>query len=67
MTMLSPAPLTANSFEHFTLVRNFFGLRPTLGTVLRITADFQFHLDRLPVWLDARWERACGVDRAGLG
>jgi nucleoside-diphosphate-sugar epimerase len=26
-------------FEHFALLRNFSGLRPTLGTVLRITAD----------------------------
>jgi nucleoside-diphosphate-sugar epimerase len=27
------------SFEHFALFRNFLELRPTLGTVLRITAD----------------------------
>jgi len=44
MTMLTPTPFTRpNSFEHLApfgnLLRNFSGLRPTLGTVLRITAD----------------------------
>jgi hypothetical protein len=41
MTMLAPTPLTMRptSFEHLALFRNFSGLRPTLGTVLRITAD----------------------------
>jgi nucleoside-diphosphate-sugar epimerase len=45
MTMLTPTPfmMTPNSFEHLAPFRNFFhnfsGLRPTLGTVLRITVD----------------------------
>jgi nucleoside-diphosphate-sugar epimerase len=41
MVMLTPTPYTMKptSFEHFALFQNFSGLRPTLGTVLRITAD----------------------------
>jgi len=41
MTMLTPTPfmMRPTSFEHFALFRNFSGLRPTLGTVLRVTAD----------------------------
>ena len=41
MAMLTPTPfmMRPTSFEHFALFRNFSGLRPTLGTVLRITAD----------------------------
>ena len=44
MTMLTPTPfMRPTSFEHLALLgnflRNFSGLRPTLGTVLRITAD----------------------------
>jgi nucleoside-diphosphate-sugar epimerase len=41
MTMLTPTPFTMRPtwFEHFALFRNFSGLRPTLGTALRITAD----------------------------
>ncbi|WP_247832047.1 NAD(P)-dependent oxidoreductase [Bradyrhizobium sp. 200] len=44
MAMLAPAPLLRpTSFEHIALLhntfRNFSGLRPTLGTALRITAD----------------------------
>jgi nucleoside-diphosphate-sugar epimerase len=41
MAMLTPTPLmmTPTSFENFALFRNFSGLRPTLGTILRITAD----------------------------
>jgi nucleoside-diphosphate-sugar epimerase len=45
MAMLTSTPFTMkpNWFEHIALFRNFFhnfsGLRPTLGTVLRITAD----------------------------
>ena len=40
MTMLTPTPFTMRPtwFEHFAF-RNFSGLRPTLGTALRITAD----------------------------
>jgi nucleoside-diphosphate-sugar epimerase len=41
MTMLTPTPfmMRPTSFEHFALFRNFSGLRLTLGTVLRVTAD----------------------------
>jgi nucleoside-diphosphate-sugar epimerase len=41
MTMLTPTPLMMRPtwFEHFALFRNFFALRPTLGTALRTTAD----------------------------
>src|SRR6266481_6660471 len=40
MAMLTPTPfMRPTLFEHFALLRNFSGLRPTLGTVLRITAD----------------------------
>src|SRR6185295_3316874 len=44
MAMLTPTPLLRpTSFEHIALLhnsfRNYSGLRPTLGTVLRITAD----------------------------
>jgi len=41
MAMLTPTPLMMRPtpFEHFALFRNFSGLRPTLGTILRITAD----------------------------
>lgn len=41
MTMPMPTPfkIKPTSFRHFALFDNFFGLRPTLGTVLRITAD----------------------------
>ncbi len=41
MAMLTPTPfmMRPTPFEHFALFRNFSGLRPTLGTVLRITAD----------------------------
>jgi nucleoside-diphosphate-sugar epimerase len=41
MVMVTPTPLAMKptSFEHSTLFQNFSGLRPTLGTVLRITAD----------------------------
>ena len=41
MTILTPPPFTMGPtlFEYFPLLRNFFGLRPTLGTVLRIAAD----------------------------
>lgn len=41
MAMLTPTPFMMRpiSFEHFALFRNFSGLRPTLGTALRITAD----------------------------
>jgi nucleoside-diphosphate-sugar epimerase len=44
MTMLTPTPfMRPTSFEHLALFgnlfRNFSGLRPTLGTVLRITVD----------------------------
>jgi nucleoside-diphosphate-sugar epimerase len=41
MAMPVPAPfmMKPTSFEHFALFRNFFGLRPTVGTVLRTTAD----------------------------
>lgn len=39
MPMPTPFMIRPTSFEHFALFRNFFGLRPTLGTVLRITAD----------------------------
>jgi nucleoside-diphosphate-sugar epimerase len=40
MTTLTPTPfMRPTLFEHFALLRNFSGLRPTLGTVLRITAD----------------------------
>jgi nucleoside-diphosphate-sugar epimerase len=41
MAMLTPTPfmMGPTSFEHFAMFRNFSGLRPTLGTVLRITAD----------------------------
>jgi len=45
MTMLTPTPfmMTPNSFGHLAPFRNFFhnfsGLRPTLGTVLRVTVD----------------------------
>ena len=41
MTMLTPTPFTMRPtwFEHFALFRNFSGLRPALGTALRITAD----------------------------
>src|SRR5215469_4934932 len=41
MTMLMPTPfkIRPTSFRHFASFGNFFGLRPTLGTVLRITAD----------------------------
>jgi len=41
MAMLTPTPFTIKptSFEHSALFQNFSGLRPTLGTVLRITAD----------------------------
>ena len=45
MAMLTPTPfmMRPTSFEHLALFRNFLrnfsGLRPTLGTVLRITAD----------------------------
>ena len=45
MAMLTPTPfmMRPTSFEHLALfhnfLRNFSGLRPTLGTVLRITAD----------------------------
>ena len=40
MAMLTPTPfMRPTLFEHFALLRNFSSLRPTLGTVLRITAD----------------------------
>jgi len=40
MTMLTPTPFMRPTLsEHFALLRNFSSLRPTLGTVLRITAD----------------------------
>src|SRR5437899_12255830 len=40
MAMLTPTPfMRPTLFEHFALFHNFSGLRPTLGTVLRITAD----------------------------
>ena len=45
MAMLTPTPfmMRPNSFEHLALLhnflRNFSGLRLTLGTVLRMTAD----------------------------
>jgi len=41
MTMLTPTPfmMRPTSFEHIALFRNFSGLRLTLGTVLRVTAD----------------------------
>ena len=44
MSMLTPTPfMRPTSFEHLALFdnlfRNFSGLRPTLGTVLRITVD----------------------------
>lgn len=44
MTMLTPTPfkMSSTSIEYFPLLRNFFGLRPTLGTVLRIAADIGF-------------------------
>src|SRR5215470_5440702 len=41
MVMLTPTPLAIkpSSFEHAALFENVFELRPTVGTVLRITAD----------------------------
>ena len=40
MAILTPTPfMRPTLFEHLALLRNFSGLRPTLGTVLRITAD----------------------------
>jgi nucleoside-diphosphate-sugar epimerase len=41
MTMITPASfaITPTSFQHLAPIRNFSRLRPTLGTVLRVTAD----------------------------
>jgi nucleoside-diphosphate-sugar epimerase len=40
MPMSTPFILKSTSFEHFSPFRNFLWLRPTLGTILRTTADF---------------------------
>jgi nucleoside-diphosphate-sugar epimerase len=54
MAMPTPSSsmMTPTSFQHLALYRNFSGLRPTPGTVLRITADISsFWIAFLFGWL----------------
>jgi nucleoside-diphosphate-sugar epimerase len=64
MTILTPTTFTtkSTSFDYFTFFRNFSGLRPTLGTVLRIAADIS------SIWLAFLfgWLVVSGNDLAAL-